>query len=88
MSQQCTDIAYANTQTKLITKQRNWPGIIIALVVGGTAAVIAVSTIAALMSIGAAGFIAGISTIGILGSVLTIVTGNAVDASSVRVTIH
>ncbi|KAF2017539.1 hypothetical protein BU24DRAFT_420567 [Aaosphaeria arxii CBS 175.79] len=68
--------AVANTNTPLISRQRNWPAIVCSSLVGGVIVFVAAPAIAALMPIGAIGFAAGTTTTGVLGSVMTRLVSN------------
>lgn len=88
MSQQIAEAARTNNQPNGVSKKRNWTAIVISSLFGGVVAIVAAPTITALMPLGALGFIAGTTTTGVLGSIVTRVTGNAIDASSITLTIY
>ncbi|KAF2003876.1 hypothetical protein P154DRAFT_572711 [Amniculicola lignicola CBS 123094] len=60
----------ATNATQAVAKKRNWTSIVVSSIFGGTIAVVAAPTIAALAPVGAVGFIIATTTTGVLGSIV------------------
>lgn len=83
-----SEISEVNSETSVVKKKRNMASIFISSLLGGGFALFIAPTIAVLMPVGAVGFVLGTVTTGAIGSLVTKVTGNAIDANSITLTIQ